>query len=140
MMRNERKDIILCRQILGERPYELKKYSSEGKKRLGNIVKSLNTQEGFVVTVKAVQDHLFTYRQARETEKTEDKASGIEVKEKEINNLIDNISDDMKACEEELAEETTKASNDKEKEKKAAEDVRKSAMETFSESRKRCAL
>ena len=45
----------------------------------------------------------------------------------------------MKACEEELAEETTKAAKDKEKEKKAAEDVRKSAMETFSESRKRCA-
>ena len=57
MMWNERKDIILCRQILGERPHEHKKYSSEGKKVWGNIVKSLNTQEGFVVTVKTVRDH-----------------------------------------------------------------------------------
>ena len=52
------KDEVLCRQILAERPYQFKKYTSKLTETWQLIVDALSAIDGFeYVTLKGMRDH-----------------------------------------------------------------------------------
>ena len=101
---------------------------------LSNIYKD----EQFDATAKSLRDHfnLLINKHKRKVNE-EERASGIEVHEKEIDILMDNIISEMKDCAQKLKEEAEESNSLEDLEKKKAEDMRKKAMETFGDTRKR---
>ena len=137
MVWNENKDVLLCRQILGERPYQYKKWCTEVTTTLARITVTLSKLDGFFITTKLIRDHFNYLLKNRGKERNaENKASGIDVPEKEIHRVLDDLIEDMQGCAADLAEENSKKANE-EKEKAVAEEMRTCAMESFSETRKR---
>ena len=110
----------------------------EGSSTWGIIADTLDKKDGFVVTQKSVRDHLNLLVAKRKQQlKKEERATGINVEESKLDNLMDNIRDDMEACEANVSEACNSKKAAEEKEKVVAGDVRKAAMEAFGETRKR---
>ena len=126
-------NILLCRQILAERPYQYKKYSGELTRTWDLVTDSLSIVEGYAITTRQLRDHIDHLMKGRNRERNAElKLTGVEIVEHEVSMLLDEISEDMNGCPAELAEIT-----EEEKERKVAEDIRTCAMETFGESKKR---
>ena len=53
----EEKNVIICRQILAERPYQHKKYTGELTRTWNLITDALSELEGFPITSKSLRDH-----------------------------------------------------------------------------------
>ena len=135
MVWNEQKNVVLCSEVLAERPYQYKKWSTEGKMIWSLITDTLGKKDDFYVTTKSLRDHL-NLLLAKQGKKGEDDVLGINVPFNELDCILDELIEDMEACEEELADTNKKSVEQKEKEKTAAENVRKTALESFSKTRK----
>ena len=131
-------DTFLCREVLVTRPYQFTKGSKESASGWSKITSTLNTVEGFAVTVKAVRDHFNHLLSKRKAQKNiEEKASGIEIEENEIDVILDEILEDVEMCRE-LSNTQSEAKRLADlDEKERAEEIRKTAMETYGESKKR---
>ena len=131
-------DVLLCREILIERPYQHTKRSKESASDWTRITDRLNAAfEDVSLTNKAIRDHfkhLLTKRKGQKN--AEDRASGIAVEEKEIDILLDEILDDMDGCKELESVQNENKRQAEHEDKAKAEDIRKIAMETHSEASK----
>ena len=136
MVWNNEKDELLCCEVLLMEPYQYKA-RSRGRgnvwKQIADALNLISTESTFfLVDARAVRERcaLLTNHQA-EKEKSELKQSGISPEGTPLDETIKSIIDRMRECEEE-----------KEKERKAAEDMRLKAMESLVESkaRKRASL
>ena len=132
-------DVLLCREILIERPYQHTKGSKESASGWTRITDRLNAVfEDVSHTNIATRDHfkhLLTKRKAQKN--AEDRASGIAVEEKEIDILLDKILDDMDGCKELESVQNENKRQTGQEYKANAEEIRKIAMETHSEASKR---
>ena len=123
------------------KPYQCRGGSKESASCWTMLVETLTNNykdEQFDVTAKSLRNHfnlLINKRNRKVNE--EERASGIEVHEKEIDILMDNIISEMKDCAQKLKEEVEESHSLEDLEKKKAEGMRKKAMETFEETRKR---
>ena len=142
MVWNDLKDELLCREILLMEPYKFKSRSRERGNIWKEISEHLNSASVddmfFRVDHRAVRDR-FNLLIAHHDQKIKDqqKASGINPIETELDIEIETIMDRMKVCEEEFSQ-LDKENTDKDaKEKEKAEDMRKKALESFQETRER---
>ena len=125
----------MCREVLDIEPYQFKLRSPERGKAWVAISSHLNTTScpKFRVTPRSVRDryNLLTKKlQARLN--TEEKASGIAVNNSELDDLLEEI-----AAKEKLNNDDDDKKKSLEKEKAAAEDMRKRALERVGQTTKR---
>ena len=131
-------DVLLCTEIRVRQPYKFKKCSNERGKIWTEIASTLNSNEEvkFHVTQRDVRER-YEGLKAKYLEKikNEEKASGISPEVTELNSLLEEIIE-----KESLAEswrESDSAIKKNEEERKIAEDLRKTAMESMGETKKR---
>ena len=79
------KDAILFRQVLAERPYQYKKYSSNLTDTWQLIVDAMSVVDGFEnITVKGMREHFTQLMDGRRKQvNAEKKLSGVAIEEKE---------------------------------------------------------
>ena len=133
--------ILFLRQVLDIHPYTFKKRTKESGEAWQAIADKLNNVETptFKVTKKSLSEKFRTLMEEYNAkEKRNDKASGIEVDDPtELEKLYFEISNEMIIANETLLQHSEEAKSKEEKEKETALEVRKVAMETMGESRKR---
>ena len=136
------KDELLCREILLLEPYIFKPRSRERGNAWKDIAEALNKGSTedlyFRVDARAVRERftlLLTHFQAKE--KAEINATGISPEPTPLEEALQHIAERVAECEVEQ-ENNDKKNNEKvEKDKQAAVDIRKKAMETFAETKAR---
>ena len=139
MVWNNEKDELLCREVLLMEPYPYKARSWEQGnvwKQIADALNLISTENTFFrVNAHVVRERcsLLTNCQA-EKEKSELKQSGISPEDTPLDNAIKNIINRMRECEEEQ-ENQDNENIQKSKERKAAEDMRSTAMESLAESK-----
>ena len=132
---------FVCREILFIKPYQYRGGSKGSASCWTMLVETLANNykdEQFDVTTKSLRDYfnlLINKRKRKVNE--EERYSGIEVHEKEIDILMDNIISEMKDCAQKLKEEAEESHSLEDLEKKKVEDTRTKAMEMLGETRKR---
>ena len=130
--------IQLCREIFLERPYQHRPGSKESGAAWGNVTNELAKMDGFCFATKAIRDHHNGLQATRRAEVAEEKRlSGVNIELNELQIALDELFDDTQK-EKELSvgrDEEKKKNEDNEKAK--AEEVRKIAMETHGQSKKR---
>ena len=85
-----------------------------------------NYKEQFEITTKSVKDHFnLLLEKWKKTVRSNDAKSGINVDEKEIDIILDNIISDISDCTQKLSEQTADKQTAEDLEKEKAEDVRK---------------
>ena len=90
------------------------------------------------VTTKSVPDHFNLLLTKQKNKKREnERASGINIEEKEIDTLLDEILEDIENCQEVLSTQSDTKRQAEAADKEKAEEMRMRAMETYDESRKR---
>lgn len=139
-MWNSEHDILMCREVLDIEPYQFKMRSPERGKAWETISNNLNatTCLKFRVTPRSVRDryNLLTKKlQAKLT--SEEKASGINATNSELDDLLEEIVEKEKAAREKLDFEDESKKKAAEKEKTAAEEMRKRALERVGQTSKR---
>ena len=135
----EKHDIFFLRELLVNEPYLYKKGSAERGKCYENLSQILNsaTEIKFKVSTRSVRDHLkVLINNFKRKNREEEKASGIEVLETEVDVALGDIVDRFKEADEEQALQNEKKAKDIADQAKAAE-MRKRSLETFSETRDR---
>ena len=94
--------------------------------------------EELSVTTKSVRDHFNLLLTKRKNKKPEnERASGINIEEKEIDTLLDEILEDIENFQEVLSTQSDAKRQAEAADKEKAEEMRMRAMETYGESRKR---
>ena len=94
--------------------------------------------EELSVTTKSVRDHFNLLLTKQKNKKREnERASGINIEEKEIDTLLDEILEDIENCQEVLSTQSNAKRQAEAADKEKAEEMRMRAMETYGESRKR---
>ena len=94
--------------------------------------------EELSVTTKSVRNHFNLLLTKRKNEKPEnERASGINIEEKEIDTLLDEILEDIENFQEVLSTQSDAKRQAEAADKEKAEEMRMRAMETYGESRKR---
>lgn len=140
MVWTKRHDILLCREILTEEPYQFKHGSREKGHCWDTIAKNLNSmsEEKFVVDQRAVRDRLKKLEAWHKRKMAhEEKASGISPEFTELDQAMEDIVDRTKEAQEELAAGNEKNQKCAQKEKITAEDIRKRSMESLGETKER---
>ena len=141
MVWNNEKDELLFLEVLLMEPYPYKARSWEQGnvwKQIADALNLISTENTFFrVNAHVVRERcsLLTNCQA-EKEKSELKQSGISPEDTPLDNAIKNIINRMRECEEEQ-ENQDNENIQKSKERKAAEDMRLTAMESLAESKTR---
>ena len=136
---SDESDVVLCREILVLRPYQYQKGSKESGNAWNLITDIMNEKvEELSVTTKSVRDHFNLLLTKRKNKKREnERASGINIEEKEIDTLLDEILEDIENCQEVLSTQSDAKRQAEAADKEKAEEMRMRAMETYGESRKR---
>ena len=136
---SDESDVVLCREILVLRPYQYQKGSKESGNAWNLITDIMNEKvEELSVTTKSVRDHFNLLLTKQKNKKREnERASGINIKEKEIDTFLDEILEDIENCQEVLSTQSDAKRQAEAADKEKAEEIRMQAMETYGESRKR---
>ncbi|XP_068743600.1 uncharacterized protein [Montipora capricornis] len=125
-------DVIMCREVLVSEPYKFKLRTPERGQAWESVAQQLNSihQPIFRVTTRSVRDRfsLLSTKYAHKL-RMEEKASGIEVEQSELEKLIEEILEREKNAQNELESKDREKKSRAEKEKASAEEVRKQAME-----------
>lgn len=133
-------DILLCREALLVEPYQHKLGSRERGNAWDHISAELNglIEVKFVVTKRSVRDRYnLLLENFRKRDRQNEKATGINVEETELDSLLDELSQKSHEAEHAHNDETSDKKKALENEKKAAEEIRLTAMESLGETRKR---
>jgi len=137
---NEEQDLLLCREILISQPYKFPFGSRERGHCWSEVANRLNEchQPRFAVDQRAVRERYakiekyFKNRMARE-----ERASGINGEESELDQAIQDIMGMAEAAQEEIIQKVAENKISRDKERMTAEDVRKRSMERLSETQER---
>ena len=131
-------DVLLCTEIRVRQPYKFKKCSNERGKIWTEIASTLNSNEEvkFHVTQRGVRER-YEGLKAKYLEKikNEEKASGISPEVTELDSLLEEIIEKESLAE--SSRESDSAIKKNEEERKIAEDLRNTAMESMGETKKR---
>lgn len=133
-------DIVYCREIVMINPFQKKKGSVERGALWTQIASNLNAlvNPTFVVTQRAVREHLgILRRRYKKKMRQEEQESGTSPEKTELDVLLEEIFEAEEIGEAEQEEASRLREETAEQEKEKADDVRLTAMETFSETRKR---
>ena len=136
----EEQDLLLCREILISQPYKFPFGSRERGHCWNEVANRLNecNQPRFTVDQRAVRERYakiekyFKNRMAKE-----ERASGINAEESELDQAIQDIMGMAEAAEEEITQKAAENKNSRDKDRLTAEDVRKRSMERLSETQER---
>ena len=125
-------DVLFCREVLFTEPYQHKLRSIKRGRAWEQVAQHLNgiTELKFRVTPRSVRDrytHLIT-KKANQLKYGEG-ASGIEVIQTELDNLLEEIIEKEKDAKQRLELGVEDKKKKEENEKLSAEDIRKQAME-----------
>ena len=122
----------MCREVLVSEPYKFKLRTPERGQAWESLAQQLNSihQPKFRVTARSVRDRfsLLSTKYAQKL-RMEERASGIEVEQTELERLIDEILEREKNAKRELDSKDREKKSKADKEKATAEQVRKQAME-----------
>jgi len=137
---NEEQDLLLCREILISQPYKFPFGSRERGHCWSEVANRLNEchQPRFAVNQRAVRERYakiekyFKNRMAKE-----ERASGINGEESELDQAIQDIMGMAEAAQEEIIQKVAENKISRDKERMTAEDVRKRSMERLSETQER---
>ena len=133
-------DTVMCREVLVVEPYKFKIRRPKRGQAWESLADNLNSIPSikFRVTARSVRDryNLLTKRMQAKL-KFEEKASGIDVKTSELDNLLVEILEKEKVAKEklEIYDENKRKIGDNDK--TAAEDMRKQALERMGQTAKR---
>lgn len=131
-------DVILMREILFIEPYKFKKGSNERGRLWTQVAECLNKVDEvkFKVKQRGVRER-FEGLQSKYLEKikNEERATGISPEQTELDQLIEEITEKERQAE--ATRETEDQTKKGEREREVAMDIRKKAMETFGETKKR---
>ena len=137
----EEHDIMLCREILTEEPFNFKHGSREWGRCWDHIADTLNKvdQLKFNVDQRAVRDRFVKLEKAFKKKTREElRASGIAPNEpSELDQALEEIIEKIHFAEQQKEASCAEKQQEIEKEKETAEAVRRRAMERLSESRAR---
>ncbi|XP_065067562.1 DNA ligase 1-like [Rhopilema esculentum] len=131
---------MLCREVLVVEPYKFKIGSRERGACWEKVANNLNGIEHplFIVDKRAVRDHVLKLiRDFKRKMAAEEKASGITKEMSELDEAIESIIGRMEGAEEEISQADKSRCKEVEREREAAENIRKRAMESIGESRER---
>ena len=136
----EEHDLLLCREILISQPYKFPFGSREWWYCWSEVANRLNKchQPRFTVDQRAVRERYakiekyFKNRMAKE-----ERASGINAEESELDQAIQDIMGMAEAAEVEITQKAAENKNSRDKDRLTAEDVRKRSMEILSETQER---
>ena len=132
-------DILLCREVIVNDPYEFKTGSRERGQCLDKIADILNAIQNpwFKVDQRSIRDRLKKLLKAFITKKNaEERASGINPEYSELDDLLNDINE--RKHEGEIRENQNSEEKNKkvDKERAEAEQVRRMSMERLSETKK----
>ena len=115
-------DVIMCREVLVSEPYKFKARTPERGQSWESVAQQLNGihQPSFRVTARS------KYMQKL---RMEERASGVEVEQTELDSLLEEILEREKDAKKELDSKDREKKSKADKEKATAEEVRKRAME-----------
>ena len=133
-------DVMLCREILVVEPFRCKHGSRERGQAWEKIVNFLNDIEHpkFNVHQRAVRDHFLKLERAYKKKMAqEERASGINTENTEVDDAMEDIVGKSQAAEEEQRKVDECKQNNIEIEKVTGESVRNRSMERLSETRER---
>ena len=82
----EEMNVVICRQILAERPYQFKKYSGELTQTWNKITEALTaTYDDLNVTTRNIRDHLDAMLRNRTKQRNAEKRlSGVDIETTEL--------------------------------------------------------
>ena len=133
-------DLTLCGEVLLQEPFKHPKNSKERGEIWGQIAVNLNSLASptFKVSKRSVRDRL-TLLQAKYKEKIreEERASGIDCEETQLDTAVEEILDKEKAADMERNEQAGTLTKQHQSEKASAEEVRRQAMERLGKTQKR---
>ena len=135
----EEHDILLCREILVEEPYNVKHGSRERGRCWDHIAEALNNveQPKFIADQRAVRDRFVKLEKAFKKKTREElRASGIAPQESsELDQALEDIIDRIENAEQQKEASCVEKQQDIEKE--TAEAVKRGAMESLSQTKAR---
>ena len=128
----------LCRELTIERPYQHRPGSKESATAWANVTAQLGKMDGFCFATKSIRDHYNGLQQTRRAEVAgERKLTGVNIELNELQIALDELFDDTQK-EKELSVERDEGKRKKdEDEKMKSEEIRKTAMETHGQTKKR---
>ena len=128
----------LCREILLERPYQHRPGSKESGAAWGNVTNELAKMDGFCFATKAIRDHYNGLQATRRAEVAgEKRLSGVNIELNELQIALDELFDDTQKEKELSVGRDEEKKKNEDNEKAMAEEVRKIAIETHGQSKKR---
>ncbi|CAB4017644.1 Hypothetical predicted protein [Paramuricea clavata] len=133
-------NIIYCRDILLVNPFQSKKGSVERGSLWTQIADNMNSlvSPKFIVTQRSVREHLAVLQKKYQKKmRQEEEASGISPEKTELDILLEEIYVAEQIGEEEQEEASRMNQEKTDQEQARADDVRRTAMETFAETQKR---
>lgn len=135
---NDRKDILLCHEVLQAEPYRAKEKTVGRAQAWEKIANSLNKRADFKVNKRSVRNHyMVLVEKFKKKTSQELKASGISPEPTELDRLLEEIIERAEACDQSRDEEDDNTREKKQKEQEQAKDIRLKAMESLSETKKR---
>ena len=140
MIRTNQHDILLCHEILVEKPYRFKHGSRECGQCWDKIANSLShvKKPRFIVDQRSVRDHFLKLERLHKRKMAaEGRASGISPEITELDEALQDIIESIEGAHEELAKGEERKERNAEQEKETAENVRKRSMERLAETRDR---
>ena len=133
-------DLTLCVEVFLQEPFKHPKNSKERGEVWGQIALNLNSLASpiFKVSKRSVRDRL-TLLQTKYKEKIreEERASGIDCEETQLDAAVEEILDKEKAADMERNEQAGTLTKKHQSEKASAEEVRRQAMERLDKTQKR---
>ena len=136
-------DVLFCREVIASDLFTHKPGSRERGACLEKIANCLNSLEmpWFKVDQRSLRDRIKKLlAQFTKKKNEEQRASGIDVEEKEIDGLLSEIYDLKHEQEVNINVENNEKVNKAEDEKKSADNLRRRSIERLSETRKRESL
>ena len=135
---SEKKDILLCHEVLQLEPYREKEKTVGRAQAWEKIANNLNKRAEFKVNKRSVRDHyMVLVEKFKKKTSQELKASGISPEPTELDRLLEEIIERAEVCEQSRDETDDNAREKIRKEQEQAKDIRLKAMESLSETKKR---
>lgn len=135
---SEKKDILLCHEVLQLEPYREKEKTVGRAQAWEKIANDLNKRAEFKVNKRSVRDHyMVLVEKFKKKTSQELKASGISPEPTELDRLLEEIIERAEVCEQSRDEADDNAREKIRKEQEQAKDIRLKAMESLSETKKR---
>ena len=133
-------DLKLCGEVLLLEPFRHPKNSKERGEIWGQIALNLSTLENpkFKVSKRSVRDRLtLLQNKFKEKMREEERASGIDCEETQLDAAVEEILDKEKTADMERNEQAGTLTKKHESEKASAEEIRRQAMERLGKTQKR---